>query len=93
MNTPKKYRKKPVVIEAIRFTKENIPAVWKFIDPDKERKNGVHDLRPEAPPVAVMETLEGKMEGHVGDWIVKGISGEFYPCKDDIFQKTYEEAE
>jgi len=39
---------------------------------------------------AVIETLEGDMRGDAGDWLIKGVNGEFYPCKDDIFRQTYE---
>ena len=42
-------------------------------------------------PVLKIETLEGVMKASVGDYIIKGVNGEFYPCKPDIFQKTYEE--
>jgi hypothetical protein len=43
------------------------------------------------PPTLWIDTLEGRMEASVGDWIIKGIEGEFYPCKNNIFIKTYQE--
>lgn len=74
-----KYRKKPVVIEAVRWTGENTKEINNFAYP-----NGVHGNR------VVIQTLEGVMQGNVGDWIIKGIKGEFYACKPDIFAATYE---
>lgn len=58
-----KYRKKPIVVEAIKWTGDNVKEISKF------------------------------MEASMGDYIIKGVQGEFYPCKPDIFQKTYEELE
>ena len=80
------YRKKPVVIEAYQFAgglaEPGWPAGWVgdnvAIDPSGE--------------YVLCRTLEGTMRGDKGDWIIKGISGEFYPCKPDIFAKTYEVA-
>ena len=76
-----KYRKKPVVIEAVLWTGKNTNEINKFVSP-----NGVHDGK------VVIQTLEGVMQGSVGDWIIKGVKGEFYPCKPDIFAATYEPA-
>jgi hypothetical protein len=56
-----KYRKKPVVIEAVQTQEE-----------------------------VIIETLEGNMKANPGDWIITGVNGERYPCKPDIFEKTYE---
>ena len=83
----KKYRKKPVVIEAIKLinTKEFIEkeVFLNFVSSDVKfynTKDGV-----------VIQTLEGDMLAFWGDYIIKGINGEYYPCKPDIFKKTYEE--
>lgn len=74
----KKYRKKPVVIEAVRFTtKENLKKVFPNIP--LCNWEGV-----------MIQTLEGVMEISEGDYIIKGIKGEYYPCKPDIFEETYE---
>ena len=86
----KKYRKLPVVIEAIQFTgtKENSHDITEFI------KGGL--FFPTKMPKyerLVITTLEGEMTARVGDWIIKGVKGEFYPCKPDIFEKTYEEVD
>ena len=78
------YRKKPVVIEAMLLTEENGHLVWEWADskPLKNWKGEVEGLR--------IYTLEGTMNADFGDYIIKGIAGEFYPCKADIFEKTYE---
>lgn len=84
-----KFRKKPVVIEAIQWdnTWETIQKIACFenaskpTDWDKEKQT------------LVIHTLEGDMTAFVGDWIIKGVNGEVYPCKPDIFKKTYEETE
>jgi hypothetical protein len=79
-----KYRKKPVEIEAIRWTGENEFEVSRFVG----HKMFFNDLRE-----PVIETLEGNMRTEIGDYIIKGVAGEFYPCKPDIFTKTYEKTE
>lgn len=73
-----KVRKKPVIVEAVRITQSNITEVAKWC-------GGVV-----YPPYVHVKTLEGTMTGHVGDYIIKGIKGEFYPCRADIFEETYE---
>ena len=86
-----KYRKKPIVIEAIRFedTPECLAALSEFID-DQELHVG---RGPYEPPKLLLETLEGMHQATLGDYIIKGIAGEFYPCKPDIFDATYERVE
>lgn len=88
-----KYKKKPVIIEAIQLLNNNssIEECLKFIynvfitDDDIETiKNDKH-IR--------IQTLEGDMKASFGDYIIKGVNGEFYPCKPDIFEKTYESIE
>ena len=88
-----KYRKKPVVIDAWQFTKANYT------------KGAPSFLRNTEGSVVLwsqyggdviegwIETLEGKMRVSENDFIIKGVNGEFYPCKPDIFEKTYESAE
>lgn len=82
MGEVKKYRKKPVVIEALQFTGDNITQVVIFASPDASY-NSVDGMR--------IFTLEGTHKADIGDYIIKGIANEFYPCKPDIFLKTYEE--
>jgi preprotein translocase subunit Sss1 len=86
------YRKKPVVIEAVQWTGSNLKEVINF--------SGLHDSAKkwtweEYEEVVKNEglkifTLEGKMNADVNDWIIKGVKGEFYPCKPEIFEDTYE---
>ena len=78
-----KYRKKPVVIEAVHFLGPNWKEVQEFIGD----AGNAYNL------YVVVKTLEGTMTAQPGDWIIRGIKGEVYPCKDDIFQASYEEVE
>jgi hypothetical protein len=86
-----KFRKKPVVIEAIQYTGENQGEVASFVGKNLPVK--IHDLgggTQGGVPCLEIETLEGTMLAIPKDWIIRGVSGEFYPCKPDIFDKTYE---
>jgi len=76
----KKYRKKPVVIEAMIFNGNNYDDVLDFVGEIMSKGFNFLDIR----------TLEGSITAIGGDYIIKGIAGEFYPCKPDIFKKTYE---
>ena len=83
-----KYRKKPIVIEAMFFNGQNgeMVAEWcggRLYAPH----NGPYALD---VPAIFIDTLEGSMEASPGDYVIKGIQGEFYPCKPDIFEATYE---
>ena len=83
-----KYVKKPVVVEAIQYTKENISSVLKWF----EQNNSSREIKYNHDDNNYyIVTLEGDMKLSVGDYIIKGIKGEFYPCKPDIFKATYEE--
>lgn len=83
-----KYRKKPVVIDAWQLTKENVDtATPEWLDLDV-----VHIFNAEQL-FAEIVTLEGVMQASEGDYIIKGVQGEFYSCKPDIFNATYELAE
>lgn len=79
-----KYRKKPVTIEAIQWTGNNFYDIDRFVNID----GLAHSL---GEDVLYIPTLEGTMKADKGDYIIKGIYGEFYPCKPDIFKETYEE--
>ncbi|MCG8231183.1 hypothetical protein J2Q11_08590 [Tenacibaculum finnmarkense genomovar finnmarkense] len=87
-----KYRKKPVEIEAFEFYVDNMPD-W-FMDKVSSNEVVLHncDYNQYHPIKAYCEisTLKGVMTAGVGDYIIKGIRGEIYPCKSDIFKKTYE---
>lgn len=76
------YRKKPVVVEAVQWTGENHAEMREFIDPE------AFEIIPRIG--LVIHTLEGDHHASPGDYIIKGVNGEFYPCKPDIFAKTYE---
>lgn len=78
-----KYRKKPVIVEAIIWTGNNIDEVKELAKSAVENIIFVNNN-------LYIETLEGNMNVSVGDYIIKGIAGEFYPCKPDIFKETYE---
>ena len=78
-----KYRKKPVIIEAVIWTGNNIDEVKELA------KNAVEHII-FVDNNLYIETLEGNMHVSVGDYVIKGIEGEFYPCKPDIFKETYE---
>lgn len=78
----KKYRKNPIVIEAIQLTKETMRECHQFIGNDC-------DFIANAQTFINIKTLEGMMQAIEGDFIIKGIKGEFYPCKPDVFEKTY----
>jgi hypothetical protein len=83
-----RFRKKPVVVEAEPFTNENAERAFNFIACNKAL------LMPNAGEKQIrIQTLEGEMIASLGDWIIKGVSGEFYPCKPDIFAETYEPVE
>ena len=77
-----KYVKKPVVISALRWTGDNILEMCNFTG-----RTGGELLKNDE---LYIDTLEGTMHASVGDYIVCGVDGEFYPCKPDIFEKTYE---
>lgn len=84
-----KYRKKPVVVEAVRWTGSNfvgsdlIEECMELFDIKRTLKEMLVDI--------AIDTLEGTMRVDYGDYIIKGIQGELYPCKPDIFLATYEE--
>ena len=78
-----KYQKKPVIIEAIQWTGDNYEEVkWFIPNTILARKNAKGEL--------AIGTLEGVMTASKGDFIIRGVHGEYYPCKPDIFEETYE---
>lgn len=76
-----KYRKRPVVIDAVVWTGENTDEVLAFAESNSFIEAGSELL---------ITTLEGVMHVSPGDYVIRGVVGEYYPCKPDIFQKTYE---
>lgn len=82
-----KYRKKPVVIEATQLIDNNFRSLDTI--PLSDCKNWKTGTDEEGFFVSI-PTLEGDMKARNNDWIIKGIKGEYYPCKPDIFEKTYD---
>lgn len=80
-----KYRKKPVVVEVVQFNGKNSADIHEFCGRSVREPIGAGFLE--------ISTLEGIMVASPGDFIIKGVNGEFYPCKPDIFAKTYEAVE
>ena len=78
-----KYRKRPVVIEAEQWTGWNGLAIAAFMG--EPFPNDAHTT-----DTPIIHTLEGDLIASVGDWIIKGVKGEFYPCRADIFEATYD---
>ena len=80
------FTKKPVKIEARQYTDRNSGEAIRSWASDGERDVRVEDS------ALFIQTLEGEMRADIGDWIIKGVDGEIYPCKPDIFDRTYEPA-
>lgn len=89
-----KFRKKPVVIEAVQWSakRKNFDEVMNFMQCFHGNKFNYENAEEEAYKSKELHinTLEGVMTASDLDWIIKGVNGEFYPCKPDIFEKTYE---
>lgn len=92
-----KFRKKPVVIEAVRWDGKNWQEVYDFTRTEDglSLTTGPHPQIEDYGRVGdkiccTVETPEGLMTARQGDWIIRGVKGEFYPCKPDIFEATYE---
>lgn len=89
----KQFRKKPVIIEAVQWTGENLKEIIDFTGLNESARKWTW----EEYTVVVKEeglkifTLEGSHMASISDWIIKGVKGEFYPCKPDIFEDTYEQ--
>jgi len=77
-----KFKKKPIVIEAMQLTSESVEACCHFL--------GHAHIVGSSPKHIEIRTLEGPLSAILGDWIIRGIQGEFYPCKPDIFAATYD---
>lgn len=92
MSKPLKYRKKPVVVEAMRFYADHLVmtevAHWCGGRIGSEAKASDHT---DVAYWIDIPTLEGVMKAHLGDYIIRGVEGEFYKCRSDIFEATYEQ--
>ena len=81
-----KFKKKPVEIEAIMFNGWNWAECYQFMS---DKTLVFPSVLKQIDKIEI-KTLEGTMTASIGDWIIKGVNGEFYPCKPDVFEKTYE---
>lgn len=86
-----KFKKKPIVIEAIQWDGTN--ETRELIETSFNVKLSISENWLDKTNDIVINTLEGKMTGIVGDWIIKGVKDEIYPCKNDVFQESYEKVE
>ncbi len=92
----KKFRKKPLIVEALRWDGMDHRGMYDFLEGHNDRYLAVTGDNFEIDHNKgggglVIRTLEGKLFASIGDWIIKGVQGEFYPCKPDVFEETYEE--
>lgn len=87
-----KYRKKPVVIEAVQWSGENLGDMVELCAPNGQGEGWQIEPIQIGQPMTI-HTLEGNHRADIGDWVIRGVKGELYPCKPDIFEATYEPAE
>ena len=80
----RKFRKKPVIISAVQWNGSNVDEIALLGGAREYEQDFIGDD-------LIIHTLEGNMKAEKGDWIIKGVKGELYPCKDDIFKETYEQ--
>ena len=87
-----KYRKKPVVIEAVQWTGDNLREIIDFTGLHESAKKWTWEEYEKVVALQGLKifTLEGPLNASPGDYIIKGVQGEFYPCKPDIFEATYD---
>ena len=87
-----KYRKKPVVIEAVQWTGDNLREIIDFTGLHESAKKWAWEEYEKVVALQGLKifTLEGPLNASPGDYIIKGVQGEFYPCKPDIFEATYD---
>lgn len=88
---PKKYVKKPILVEAIQFTRESLKELGEWASTGKRTLGMRVDCDQQL--TLTVYTPEGKMTAKLGDYIIKGVRGEFYPCDREIFEETYEPAQ
>lgn len=80
-----RYVKRPIVVEAIQWTGDNLSEIW-----DAFGAGQIYGPTEKNPDHLIISTLEGDMRAGVGCWILRGHANELYPCRDDIFRATYE---
>lgn len=76
----RQYKKKPIIISAVKWDGTNLQEIFSFTNNKAMMKNNI----------LIIPTLEGTMATDVGSYIIKGVKGEYYPCRGDIFEDTYE---
>lgn len=81
--TPKTYRKKPVEIQAVKFDGDNAREIVRWMG-ERYVSTGANGDR------LIITTLEGELRADLGDYVIRGVQGEFYPCRSDVFEATYE---
>ena len=86
----KDYMKKQVIIQAMEWTGENVEELEDFTE-DQDNEKWFREFDEYGEQHLYIFTLEGSMKANIGDYIIKGVKGEFYPCKPDIFEMTYED--
>lgn len=82
-----RFRKLPVEVEAVQFTGDNVAEIAQFLEWE------IDHYQTGAADEVIIATLEGDMRASVGDWVIKGVAGEAYPCKPAVFEMTYEPVE
>lgn len=82
------FRKRAVTIEAVQFTGDNLDEIVEMLGPDLVDQQVTQQINR-----LVIRTLEGDMRANVGDWIIRGVADEAYPCRNDVFLRTYEPVE
>ena len=91
-----KFRKKPIVIEALEWDGSHHRGMFEFLGGSSDQAisgygNHFYIDHSKVEGGLILKTLEGEHKASIGDYVIKGISGEYYPCKPDIFKATYEQ--
>ncbi len=84
----RQFRKRPVVIDAEQLSEDNLEVLEQWC---RGSIKGI--AMPRSKRAIDIQTYEGEMRAEIGDWIIKGVEGEFYPCRDSIFKATYDEVQ
>lgn len=84
-----RFRKRPLEVDAVQYTGGNYDEIADFVGPEC-----IYIAKSVVPatglPIVQIRTLEGHMKVSVGDWVIRGVKGEYYPCKPDVFTRTYD---
>lgn len=96
MEMIRRFRKKPVIIEAVQWKRDNHREMFNFLEGKNDEYisaagDNFYIDHSKVEGGLIIKTLEGEHIANINDWIIKGIKGEFYPCKPDIFEQSYEE--